>query len=145
MVTLKTSDFRPAYKNKSTSTTHTTKPISSLHWNQVKFDPLHWNEVNMDHPHKNQVNFHAHHKNKWFSASIQATSQFLPPTQPNQFHPYTEIRSSSIRHTEKKPISTITKNKSISMLTLKTSDFQSAHKSKVDFDPHTKSQFQYSP
>ena len=77
-------------------------------------------QVNLDHPHKNQVNFNAHTKNKWFSARIQVTSQFLPPAQePSQFHPYTEIRSSSIPHTEIKSISTTTKNKFISMLTLK--------------------------
>ena len=72
-------------------------------------------------------------------AYIQATSQFLPPTQPNQFHPFTEINSSSIPHTEIKSISTtITKTKSISMLTLKTSTFRHAHKNKVIFYPRTK-------
>ena len=57
--------------------------------------------------------FHAYPNNKWFSASIQVTSQFLQPTQqPNQFHPYTEIHSSSILHTDNKSIfTTITKTK----------------------------------
>ena len=87
--------------------------------------PPHWNQINSD----NQVDFHAHAKNKWFSISIQVTSQFLPPTQqPNQFHPYTEIKSSSIAHTEIKSISTTTtKTKSISMLTRKTSNCRPAH------------------
>ena len=50
--TQKSSIFRPQHKNqvnsdpcneiKSTSTTHTTKSISFLHWNQVKFDPPDW-------------------------------------------------------------------------------------------------------
>ena len=48
------------------STTHTTKSISSPHWNQVKFDLAHWDHVdlNFDHHHKNHVNFHARAKNK---------------------------------------------------------------------------------
>ena len=46
--------------------------------------------------HKKNVNFRADPKKKWFSASIQVTSQFLPPTQQlNHFHPYTEINSTS--------------------------------------------------
>ena len=129
MLTLKKSDYRPAFKN------------------QVNFDP-HKNQINfiprlkssqirsrtskssqLYHPHKHQVNFRAHPKNKWFSAIIQVTSQFLPTTeQPNQFHPYDEIKPNSIPHAEIKSISTITKTKSISMLTPKT----------VIFDPHTK-------
>ena len=89
----------PRTKPKSLSATHTTtKSSSSLHWNQVKFDPLHWNQVNLDHLPKNQVNFHAHNtKKKWFWASTHETSQLLPPTpKPDQFHPYPEIKPSSI-------------------------------------------------
>ena len=37
--TLKSSQFRSLHWNKSISTTHTTKSISSAHWNQVKFHP----------------------------------------------------------------------------------------------------------
>ena len=134
LLTLKSSDFPPAFKNQVNSTTHaTTKLISSLHWKKVIFDPPHWNQFNLDHPHKNQVNFPAHPKNKWFSARIQVTNQSLPPTQqPNQFQhcstPRTEIKSIS---------TTITKTKSISMLTLKISNFRRAHKDKVKFDPRT--------
>ena len=135
---------------KSFLTTYTPNQINViLHWNQVKFDRSHWNQVNLDHPHKMQVIFHAHSKSNWlspfdhspnnevsfhaltknklFSASMQVTSHFPPHTQqPNQFHPDTEIKSSS----------TITKNKSISMLTL--NNFRPAHKNKVNFDPLTK-------
>ena len=89
---------------------------------------------------RKQVNFRAHNKNKWLSASMQVTSQFLPPTQqPNRVHPYPEIKSSLIPHTEIKPISTtISKSESNPMLTLKTSNVPPAHKNKVNFDPRTK-------
>ena len=71
---------------------------------------------------------------------MQVTSQFLPPTQqPNRVHPYPEIKSSLIPHTEIKPISTtISKSESNPMLTLKTSNVPPAHKNKVNFDPRTK-------
>ena len=131
--------FAPRSKTKSISTTRTTtKSIWCLHWNQVKFDPPHWHQVNVDHPHKNQVNFQAHLENKWFSASIQVTNQFLPPTQPNQFNPRTEIKSSSIPQNEIRSISAITKTKSMSVHTLRTSIFRPSHKDKINFDPRTK-------
>ena len=101
LLTLKSSDFRPAFKNQVNSTTHTTKMISYPHWNKVIFDPPHWNQINSGHPHKNQFNFPADPKNRWFSASIQVTNQFLPPTQqPNQFQRYIKINLSSTPHTE---------------------------------------------
>ena len=63
----------------------------------------------------------------------------MPPTQqPNQFYLYTEIESCSIPNIETKSISTITKTKSISMLTLKTSNFRPTHQNKIKFDPRTK-------
>ena len=138
MLTLTTRDFRPDFKTKSMSTTHAiTKWNLSVHWNEVKFDPPHWNQVNLDHPHKNKVNFHAHSNIKWFSASMQVTCQLLPPTQqPDRFYAYTEISSSMIPYTEMKSISTtITKNKLISILTLKTSNF----------DPHTEARLILTP
>ena len=49
---------------------------------------------------------------------LKVSFYHLPGTQqPNQFRPYTEIKSSSIPHTQINSISTITKIKSISMLT----------------------------
>ena len=139
MLTRNTSHFRPAFKNQANLVhPHNNQTNISLHWNQVKFDPSHWNHVNLDQT-KNNVHFHAHTKNKWFLASIQVTSQFLPHTQPNQFHSYTEIKLSSIAHTEITSISTtITKPRSIFMLTVKTSNFRSEHKNKINFDPRTK-------
>ena len=147
MLTLKTSDFRLAFKNQVNFDHRHNKQIKffrRLKSSHIRtFDPPDWNQLNLDHPHKKQFVFHVHPKNKRFSASIQLTSQFLAPTQqPNQFLPYTEINSSSIPHTEIKSISTNTKSKSISMFTLKTSNFRSAHQIKVNFDPRTKtSQF----
>ena len=59
-------------------------------------------------------------KNKWLSARIHITSQFqLPTKQPNRFHLFTEIKSSSIPHAEIKLISTAyTKIKLSSMIKL---------------------------
>ena len=126
MVTPKTSDILLAYKTKSISTTHTTKSISSL--NQVMFDPPHRNQVNLNPPHKNQVNFPAQPKTKWFSASILITSQFLPPTQPKQFSPYSEIMSKfDSPHWDQVRFDHHRINQSISMLTLETSNFRPAH------------------
>ena len=73
-----------------------------------------------------QIDFDAPTQNR--SRTLKS-SHFRPPTQqPNNFNPYTEIKSSSISHTE---------IKSISMLTLKPSDFRPAYKDHVHFGhPH---------
>ena len=78
ILTLKTIDFRPAYKiYRSTSTTRTTtKSISSSHWKQVKSDHPHWDQVNFDHDSKNQFNF---------SMLVSKTSNFDPHTKPCRF------------------------------------------------------------
>ena len=108
MLTLKSSDFRPAYKKKLFNFDHAHNEINFIpklkrsHFRQPtqqlnRFHPtpesgqvrsarLKWSQFGPP-TQKKQVNFHAHTKNKWFSASTQGTSQFLPPTQPNQFHP----------------------------------------------------------
>ena len=104
-----------------TPTTHTTTFISSVHWNQVKFDPPHGNQVNSAHLHKNQANFDAYTKAKWFAVRIHTTksiwSQSRPPTQ----------------------------KLSQSIPTVKTNDFPHAHKHLVNFDPHAKSQVNFRP
>ena len=41
----------PYTEIKPISTTHTTKSISFLRWNQVKFHPPDWDQVNFNHPH----------------------------------------------------------------------------------------------
>ena len=130
--------FAPRSKTNSFSTTHTTKInfIPTLKSSQIWSPTLKWSQSG-PHTHK-PSQFSCSSWNKWFSASIQVASQLLPPTQPDQFNPFTEIKSSSIPHTEIKSISPITKTKSISMLTLKTSNFRPAHKNKVNFDPRTK-------
>ena len=121
--------FSPRVQKNVNSSTHTTKLTSSLHWNKVMLDPPHLNQFTLD-PHKNQVIFPADTKNKWFSASIQVTKKNLPPTQqPNQFQHYAGINSSWTPHTEIKSISTtITKTKSISMLSPTRSNFRPAYK-----------------
>ena len=113
MITLKTSNFRPAFKNHANfdHPLTTTKSISSLYWNPVIFDPPHWYQVNLDHPHKNQVNFHAYPENKWFSASI-----------------YTSNKSISTTHT----------TKSISSLHWNQVKFDPPHWEKANFDHHKK-------
>ena len=66
-------------------------------------------KINFDHLHNNQINF--------------------IPTLSSQ------VRSATLRSSQFRPSQ---KNKSTSVFTLKTSNFQSAHKNKVNFDPHTK-------
>ena len=61
MITLKLSDFRPAYKH------------------QVNFYHLHKNQVNRS-PQKNQVNFDPYIKTKYFSAFTQNEVNFDPRT-----------------------------------------------------------------
>ena len=125
--TLESGEFGPAHKNqviihvhtknksfsasissKLVSTTHTTpKSISSLHWNQVKFDP-HWDQVNFDH-HKNQVSFHAHTKNREISTHTQKHGQFWPPHKNHiDFGRQTKTKSMSIPQTKAKLYSTPT-------------------------------------
>ena len=102
---------------KSISKTHTTKSISSVHWNKVKFDLPHWNQVNFAHLHKNQVNFDVHTKPKRCLANIEKPIQFQPPTQ--------------------KP--------SQSIPTLKTIGSRPAHKDQVNFDHTHKNKLHRSP
>ena len=64
-------------------------------------------KINFDHLHNNQINF--------------------IPTLSSQ------VRSATLRSSQFRPSQ---KNKSTSVFTLKTSNFQSAHKNKVNFDPH---------
>ena len=132
--------FARRSRTKSISTTHkTTKQISSRHWTQYNFHSPYRNQDNFNHPHKNQVNFHGHPENMWLLANIKVISHLLRPIQqPNQFHPYTDIISSSIPHIEIMLISTITETKSNSMLTLETRNFRPAHKNKVEFETRTK-------
>ena len=60
---------------------------------------------------------------------MPVTGEFLPPThEPDQFHPYTEIMSSSNAHTEIMAISAITKTKSVPC----------SYKKQINFNPHTK-------
>ena len=73
-----------------------------------------------------------------FGQHTSISQSLLLAQPPNQFNPYNEIKSGSIPHTEIKSISTITKPKSISMLTLKKINFRLAHKNIVDFEPRTK-------
>ena len=80
MVRLKRNDFRPAFWKKKNDHHTTTKSILSLNWNQVESDPAPWIHVDLDYPNKKHVHFHPHTKKKWFSGSIQVTSQFQPPT-----------------------------------------------------------------
>ena len=79
------------------------------------------------HQRKNQVNL---------DPDIQP-SNFRPPHKIQvNYDPFTEITSTSIPDIEIKPISTThTKTKSISMLTLESSDFRSAYIKQVSFDP----------
>ena len=108
-----------------------------LLWNQVKFDPPHWNQVNLDHSQKMQVVLRAHTKNKWFSRRVQKPSQFRPPTQQNQFHPYTEVKLISIPTTKSSQFwSRDTKNKLISIPTLKPSLARPTRQNQVNFDPY---------
>ena len=144
LITLKSSDFRPVFKNQVNSTTHTATKLISCH-TEIKSYSIPRNEINSmrtNHT-KTKLFFLLILKTKWFSASIRVTNQFIPPArQPNQLQHNTEINSSSPPHTEIKPISTtITKTKSISMLTLKISNFRQAHKDKVNFDPRTENYF----
>ena len=159
MLTLKTSDFRLAFKNQVNFDHRHNRQIKffrRLKSSHIRtFDPPDWNQLNLDHPHKKQFVFHVHPKNKRFSASIQVTTHFLQPSQqPNQFHPYTEINSSSILHTDTKSIATITKTKIVSMLTLKQVIFYTHTKTRsnstpakklVNFGPHTKTKSIFTP
>ena len=80
MLTLKPSDFRPAYKN----------------------------QVNFDHPHKNQVN-RSHTNYNQFSARTQEPSQFGPPHKKQvKFDTHAKTKSISIPYAKDKLISTST-------------------------------------
>ena len=94
---------------KSFSTTHTTKSISCLCSNQVKFDPPHWDQADFGHRHNNQVNFHDHTKEKKISTRAQKQGQFWSRT----------------------------KTALISVLTLKPSQFLLFIQNQVNFDPNT--------
>ena len=95
-------------------------------------------------------NFDPDTKNKSFSnpthtktmsipISTLKSSQFRPPTQPNQYNHYPKIKSSSTPHAEIMSSSTThVKTKSISMLTLKPSDFRPPYKNSFNFNHHTK-------
>ena len=119
----------------------------SLHWNQVKFDSPHWNQVNFDHPHISKVKFDAHTKTKWFSACIQKTRQFRPPT-PKPSQSISTLKTSHFRPTQKKQVNRDyrTKTKSILINTKKPNDYRPEHIKnnidpphiKVNFDTHTK-------
>ena len=115
-------------------------------WNQVKFDPPHWNQVNLYHT-QNPSQFSCSSQKQVIFGRHTSIKSIPPLTQQsNQLHLYTEINSSSIPHTGIKSVSTtISKIKSISMLTLKTSNGTQKqsqlwlpHKKQVNFGPHTK-------
>ena len=84
MLALKTSDIRPVYKNQ-VNFDHPTQFISSLHWNQVKFDPPHWNQVNLNHHHKNQANLYAHTKTSNLQSAHKNKVNLDPRTKTSQF------------------------------------------------------------
>ena len=152
---------------KSISTSHTTKSISSVHWNQVKFDPptetkpisptvtktkstsmltlklsnfrpAYQNQIDFDHPHKNQANQSLHlkqmivgprTKNNSILTIRTEPSQSIPTLKTNEFGPDTKTKSNSIP---------TLKTKSISIHTPTQSNFRPAHKNEVNFDPRTK-------
>ena len=106
--------------------------------NQVNFDPNTKTKSfstpthQFRYPYKNQGNF---------DQNIKIRSFLTPKLKPSQFLPFTESKSNSTPHTEVSSIwTTHTKTKSICMLILKilkTSDFQPAYKSPVNFyHPH---------
>ena len=110
MLTLKLSNFRPAYQN----------------------------QIDFDHPHKNQANQSLHlkqmivgprTKNNSILTIRTEPSQSIPTLKTNEFGPDTKTKSNSIP---------TLKTKSISIHTPTQSNFRPAHKNEVDFYPHTK-------
>ena len=162
--TQKTSQFKPLKsipiphtEVMSIWTTHNTpKSTSSLHWNQVKFDPSQWKQFNSNHAHKNQVLtlietiFSRHSKTSQFRPSHEKllVGNFrLPhwnqvnfdPAHKNQFglHPIADITSISIPTlTSGRFRCPDTKIELMSMETLKTSLFRKPHKNQVNADPY---------
>ena len=137
--------------NKSISTTHaTTKPISSLEWNQAKLDPARWDQVNFDDHHRNEANCNAHTRNTKLLTLTQKQGQFwlphkkrvncvltLKPSQvifhtQNQFnfHPNVEVMSISIPTLKTSQFSVPTHAKAI-LVSIQTLN-------QVKLDPHTK-------
>ena len=136
MLTPKSSNFRPSYKNKvdfdsptknTSISVLTLKPSKSISptQHQVNFDPntevklisipiLRTRQFGMPPRHENEVN----------SDPDSKPSRFRPP-QKNKVNsdPYTEIKSIPIPHTEIKSISTTHTTKSISMPMLKPCHF----------------------
>ena len=110
MLTLKLSNFRPAYQN----------------------------QIDFDHPHKNQANQSLHlkqmivgprTKNNSILTIRTEPSQSIPTLKTNEFGPDTKTKSNSIP---------TLKTKSISIHTPTQSNFRPAHKNEVNFDPRTK-------
>ena len=136
MLTLKTSDFRPAFKNRANfdcPQNNQIIPILTLKSSRIRSPSLKSRQF-VPPTHKPSY-WYTHTKEELSSASTQVTSKFLPRKQRNQLHPFSEAKSSSIPHTEIKWIlTTITKTKPIFMLTLKNRNFRPAHKNSVNFD-----------
>ena len=106
-LTLKTSHFRPTFKNQvNFYHPHNTRINFNPTLKSSPFDPPYRNQVHLDHPHKNDVIFHAYPASNVIFGQHKSNKSFLAPTQPNQFHPCTEIKSSSILHIKIKSIST---------------------------------------
>ena len=77
----------------SISSTHTTKSISSVYWNQVKFCPD-WIQVTFANLHKNQVKFDAHTKTSDFRPAHKTQVNFDPHAQYQIFFgPHTKTKS----------------------------------------------------
>ena len=142
-----------AYTKPRSTSTPTPKPSSfwSLHWNEVNFDSHSYFKSILIPRRKNRVNLDTDTKNKSFSTAAHNQVNSDPPHwnqvycdhhthQLNQFHLYTEIKPISIPHNEINSISTHTKTKSISLLTLKPSDLRHAYKNEPISTTHTKNQ-----
>ena len=161
MLTLKTSDLRPASNTKSTSTTNTkTKSIDHHTWNKV----ISARTVNFDSLHKKQVNFDPTQKRSQIRSPAQKRSQIRSPTQnlvnldatteiksirspiqnrPKFRCPDTKTKLISIQTLKSSISDRYTKTKSISIQALKScqvqprylANYEHPHENQVKFDP----------
>ena len=142
MLTLKTSDFRPAFKNQ-VNFDHPHDQISFipiLKSSQIRSPTLKSSQFGP--PTQNEVNFRAHPKNTVILGQ-HTSNMSVSTTHTTKLISFLhQIMSSWIPQTEIKSISTTTtRTKSISTLTLETSYFRPARKNMVNFVPRTKSRY----